>query len=82
MFAHGAVFENVGQWKRPWYFPRHDEDIDAAVLRECQAAREGAAVMDASTLADRHPGTGCRRVPQSAVYDAFDTLKIAPAATA
>ena len=18
---HGAVFENVGQWKRPWYFP-------------------------------------------------------------
>src|ERR1700674_566487 len=32
--AHGAVFENVGQWKRPWYFPRLDEDLEAAVLRE------------------------------------------------
>ena len=20
--AHGAVFEDVGQWKRPWYYPR------------------------------------------------------------
>src|SRR5438876_6994012 len=48
--AHGAVFENVGQWKRPWYFPQHDEDIEAAVLRECQAARESVAVMHGSTL--------------------------------
>jgi sarcosine oxidase subunit alpha len=48
--AHGAVFENVGQWKRPWYYPRHDEDIDSAVLRECRAARENVAVVDASTL--------------------------------
>ncbi len=24
--AHGAVFENVGQWKRPWYFPTTGED--------------------------------------------------------
>ena len=48
--AHGAVFEDVGQWKRPWYYPRGDEDMDAAVLRECRAAREGVGVMDASTL--------------------------------
>src|SRR2546426_1037553 len=48
--AHGAVFENVGQWKRPWYFPRDDEDMDAAVLREGRAARDNVAVMDASTL--------------------------------
>ncbi|MDP9399997.1 MAG: ferredoxin, partial [Actinomycetota bacterium] len=47
---HGAVFEDVGQWKRPWYFPRPGEDMDAAVARECRAAREGVAVMDASTL--------------------------------
>ncbi len=46
----GALFEDVGQWKRPWYFPRDGEDIDAAVLRECAAARESAAKMDASTL--------------------------------
>ncbi|WOT39166.1 sarcosine oxidase subunit alpha family protein [Streptomyces coeruleorubidus] len=47
---HGALFENVGQWKRPWYYPRDGEDMEAAVLRECAAAREGVAFMDASTL--------------------------------
>jgi sarcosine oxidase subunit alpha len=48
--AHGAVFEDVGQWKRPFCFPRPGEDHDAAVLRECAAARDGVAAMDASTL--------------------------------
>ncbi|MCW7941394.1 ferredoxin [Streptomyces hygroscopicus] len=48
--AHGALFENVGQWKRPWYYPQDGEDMEAAVLRECRAAREGVAFMDASTL--------------------------------
>jgi sarcosine oxidase subunit alpha len=48
--AHGALFEDVGQWKRPWYFPQAGESMDAAVLRECRAAREGVAMMDASTL--------------------------------
>ena len=47
---HGALFEDVGQWKRPWYYPRPGEDMEAAVLRECRAAREGVGVMDASTL--------------------------------
>jgi sarcosine oxidase subunit alpha len=48
--AHGAEFENVGQWKRPWYHPRPGEDMAAAVLRECRAARTGVAMMDGSTL--------------------------------
>ncbi|MFF4585486.1 sarcosine oxidase subunit alpha family protein [Streptomyces sp. NPDC001388] len=48
--AHGARFENVGQWKRPWYYPQDGEDMETAVLRECAAAREGVAFMDASTL--------------------------------
>ncbi|MFI8169609.1 sarcosine oxidase subunit alpha family protein [Streptomyces sp. NPDC085931] len=48
--AHGAVFENVGQWKRPRFYPRPGEDMDQAVARECRAAREGVAFMDASTL--------------------------------
>ena len=48
--ASGAAFENVGQWKRPWYFPRAGEDMEAAVLRECGAVRTGVGVMDASTL--------------------------------
>lgn len=46
----GAVFEDVGQWKRPWYFPKPGERMEEAVRRECMAAREGVAVMDASTL--------------------------------
>ncbi len=47
---HGALFENVGQWKRPWYYPRPDESMRDAVNRECLAARNGVAMMDASTL--------------------------------
>ncbi|MEV6981512.1 2Fe-2S iron-sulfur cluster-binding protein [Sphaerisporangium sp. NPDC051017] len=50
----GAVFENVGQWKRPRYYPAPGEhpveDMEAAVLRECRAVREAAGALDASTL--------------------------------
>lgn len=48
--ANGAVFENVGQWKRPWYFSRDGEDMDAAVQRECLAVRTRIGAMDVSTL--------------------------------
>jgi sarcosine oxidase, subunit alpha len=48
--AHGAVFEDVGQWKRPWYYPGSGEDMAAAVAREVRAARTGVGILDASTL--------------------------------
>src|ERR687897_142528 len=48
--AAGAVFEDVGQWKRPRFFPRDGESMEEAVPRECAAARTGVAVMDATTL--------------------------------
>ena len=48
--AAGAVFEDVGQWKRPRYYPRSGEDMAAAVARECRVVREGVGVLDASTL--------------------------------
>jgi sarcosine oxidase subunit alpha len=48
--AHGAVFEDVGQWRRPRYYPRDGESMDAAVLRECAAVRGGVGIMDVSTL--------------------------------
>jgi len=48
--ARGAALEPVGQWQRPWYFAKPGEDLHAAVNRECLAARNGVAVMDASTL--------------------------------
>jgi sarcosine oxidase subunit alpha len=48
--ARGAVFEDVGQWKRAWYFPRAGEDMHAAVNRECVTVRNSAGLFDASTL--------------------------------
>ena len=46
----GAEFEDVGQWKRPWYFPRGNESMDEAVNRECLAVRKSLGILDASTL--------------------------------
>lgn len=46
----GAEFEDVGQWKRPWYFPQRGEDMHAAVARECRAVRSSVGILDASTL--------------------------------
>ena len=48
--ARGAVFENVGLWKRARYFPRAGEDMHAAVARECLAVRNACGIFDASTL--------------------------------
>ncbi|MHA7225461.1 sarcosine oxidase subunit alpha [Glutamicibacter soli] len=48
--AQGAKFEDVGQWKRAWYFPQDGEDMDAAVYRECAAVRESVGMLDATTL--------------------------------
>jgi sarcosine oxidase, subunit alpha len=47
---NGAEFEDVGQWKRPWYFPKNGEDLHAAVARECKAVRDSVGLLDASTL--------------------------------
>ena len=47
---HKAEFENVGQWKRAWYYPKNNEDMHQAVQRESKAARESAGILDASTL--------------------------------
>ena len=48
--SRGAVFEDVGLWKRARYFPRGSEDMHAAVARECVAVRNSCGIFDASTL--------------------------------
>ena len=48
--AAGAKFENVGAWRRAWYFPQAGEDMAAAVRRECRTVRMAAGILDASTL--------------------------------
>ena len=46
----GAPFEDVGQWKRPWYYPHRGESMREAVDRECLAVRNAVGILDASTL--------------------------------
>ena len=48
--AEGAEFEDVGNWKRAWYFPRRGEDMATAVNRECRTVRDVGGIFDASTL--------------------------------
>jgi sarcosine oxidase subunit alpha len=46
-----AVFEDVGQWRRPWYFKiRDSETMHQAVQRESKQTRETAGILDGSTL--------------------------------
>ncbi|MDC2990848.1 sarcosine oxidase subunit alpha family protein [Candidatus Pelagibacter sp.] len=45
-----AKFENVGQWKRAWFYPKENESMHEAVQRESKAARDSAGILDASTL--------------------------------
>ncbi len=46
----GAEFENVGQWKRPLYFPQGEETMEQAIAREQLATRNGVGILDATTL--------------------------------
>jgi sarcosine oxidase, subunit alpha len=48
--SKGAVFEDVGLWKRAWYFPRGSETMHQAVQRESKAVRQSVGIFDASTL--------------------------------
>ena len=47
---NGAAFEDVGQWRRAWYYPREGEDMHAAVNREVKATRDSLGILDATTL--------------------------------
>jgi sarcosine oxidase subunit alpha len=62
---HAALFEDVGQWKRPWYYPKPGEDLHAAVHRETLAVRNGVGTLDPGQ--DRHPGARCERAAELGV---------------
>ena len=50
-YKNQAVFEDVGQWKRPWYFKRKaNETMHEAVQREFREIRKSAGILDGSTL--------------------------------
>tara|TARA_Y100001934_G_scaffold257767_1_gene327254 strand:- start:12734 stop:15739 length:3006 start_codon:yes stop_codon:yes gene_type:complete len=46
----GATFELVSQWRRPFYYPKPDEDKWDAVNREIDAVRNTVGILDATTL--------------------------------
>jgi len=47
---NNALFEDVGQWKRAWYYPKNNETMDQAVIREVKATRDSLGILDATTL--------------------------------
>ncbi len=47
---NGADFEPVGQWRRPFAFPRAGETVHDAVTREILNTRSNVGLLDASTL--------------------------------
>ena len=47
---NGAAFEDVGQWKRAWYFAHARESMHDAVARECRTTRASVGLFDGSTL--------------------------------
>ncbi|MBP1805564.1 sarcosine oxidase subunit alpha family protein [Rubellimicrobium aerolatum] len=47
---HGATWEPVGLWRRPFAYLRPGENVHAAVAREVLAVRNGVGLLDASTL--------------------------------
>ncbi len=48
--VNGADYEPVGQWRRPYCFPRASETREQAVIREVLAVRTKVGLLDASTL--------------------------------
>ncbi len=48
--AHGADWEPVGQWRRPYAYVRDGETVHDAVMRETRNVREAVGILDASTL--------------------------------
>ena len=74
--AQGAVFEDVGNWKRAWYYPRSGETMHDAVNRECRTVRNAAGLFDASTLGKIEVvGPDAAEFLNLMYTNAWDTLK-------
>jgi sarcosine oxidase, subunit alpha len=48
--AHGALFEQFGNWYRPAAYPIAGEDLEAAAQREARAVRSSVGLLDGSPL--------------------------------
>ena len=74
--AQGAEFEDVGNWKRAWFFPKAGETMHQAVDRECKTVRNIAGMFDASTLGKIEVvGPDAAKFLNLMYTNAWDTLK-------
>ncbi len=74
--AQGAAFEDVGNWKRAWFYPKAGEGMHEAVARECKTVREVAGLFDASTLGKIEVvGPDAAQFLNLMYTNAWDTLK-------
>ena len=48
--ADGAFFEDVGDWKKPWFYPEGRENCEQACQREAYQVRQSVGLFDGSTL--------------------------------
>ena len=73
-----VVFENVGDWLRPWYFLRSNEKtMHQAVAREVKATRDSLGMLDASTLGKIDiQGPDALKLLNLVYTNAWDNLKI------
>lgn len=75
--ARGALFEDVGHWKRALAFPADGEDLHAAVRRECRTVRVTGGLFDASTLGKIEVvGRDAREFLNRMYVNGFDALPV------
>ena len=75
--AQGADFEPVGDWRRPYCYPKPDEKRHDAVNREIMVVREGVGLLDASTLGKIEiKGPDAATLLDRIYTNTFSTLKI------
>jgi len=74
---NGADFEDVGNWKRAWYFPKNGEDMHTSTARETKTTREVAGLFDASTLGKIEVvGPDAVKFMNLMYTNAWDSLKV------
>ena len=64
---NGAVFEDVGQWKRAWYFPRRGESMHDAVRASAAPPAEASVCSRFDARQDRSRRSRRRCIPRSHV---------------
>ena len=47
---HGAIMIDVGLYQRPWYFPKNNETLSEAYIRETTTVRKSVGVCDVTSL--------------------------------